>query len=605
MTAEPSAASEPSLPASPALSSDFIRDIVQQHVAENRYPAGIVTRFPPEPNGYLHIGHAKSICLNFGIALENGGRCHLRMDDTNPAKEDIEYVESITADVRWLIAGWADSILGLKPRGALPADVAGSSRPDILASPAPVAANTDPATEPFFTSDYFDALYGYAEQLITRGKAYVCDLTPAETEAYRGSPDTPGKNSPFRDRPVAESLDLFRRMRAGEFPDAARTLRAKIDMSSPNMWLRDPLLYRIRHIAHHHAGAGWPIYPLYDFAHGLSDYLEGITHSICTLEFEVHRPLYDWLLESLDLPRALPRQYEFAKLNLAYTIVSKRKLLQLVQENHVSGWDDPRLPTLSGIRRRGVPAAALRSFVTGIGVTKFDSLTELAVYENAVRDALNALAHRRLAVLRPLKLVLTNIAPGETVECNAGNHPADPAAGSRTLALTREVFIETDDFAEIPPPKYFRLKPGGDVRLKYACIITCDELIKDAAGNLVEIRCTADLTTRTGQPNCDRKVKGTIHWVSAATAIEAEVRLYDRLFTKAEPDADGDFKSHLNPRSLEVVTAKLEPSLATATPADRFQFERLGYFTPDAKDSTLGRPVFNRTITLKDTWSAK
>jgi glutaminyl-tRNA synthetase len=605
MTAEPSAASEPSLPASPALPSDFIRDIVQQHVAENRYPAGIVTRFPPEPNGYLHIGHAKSICLNFGIALENGGRCHLRMDDTNPAKEDIEYVESITADVRWLIAGWADSILGLKPSGALPCPVAGSTRPDLLASPAPVAANTDPATEPFFTSDYFDALYGYAEQLITRGKAYVCDLTPAETEAYRGSPDTPGKNSPFRDRPVAESLDLFRRMRAGEFPDAARTLRAKIDMASPNMWLRDPLLYRIRHIAHHHAGAGWPIYPLYDFAHGLSDYLEGITHSICTLEFEVHRPLYDWLLESLDLPRALPRQYEFAKLNLAYTIVSKRKLLQLVQENHVSGWDDPRLPTLSGIRRRGVPASALRSFVTGIGVTKFDSLTELAVYENAVRDALNALAHRRLAVLRPVKLVLTNIAPGETVECNAGNHPADPAAGSRTLALTREVFIETDDFAEIPPPKYFRLKPGGDVRLKYACIITCDELIKDAAGNLVEIRCTADLTTRTGQPNCDRKVKGTIHWVSAATAIEAEVRLYDRLFTKAEPDADGDFKSHLNPRSLEVVTAKLEPSLATATPADRFQFERLGYFTPDAKDSTAGRPVFNRTITLKDTWSAK
>ena len=605
MTAEPSAASEPSLPASPALPSDFIRDIVQQHVAENRYPAGIVTRFPPEPNGYLHIGHAKSICLNFGIALENGGRCHLRMDDTNPAKEDIEYVESITADVRWLIAGWADSILGLKPSGALPCPVAGSTRPDLLASPAPVAANTDPATEPFFTSDYFDALYGYAEQLITRGKAYVCDLTPAETEAYRGSPDTPGKNSPFRDRPVAESLDFFRRMRAGEFPDAARTLRAKIDMASPNMWLRDPLLYRIRHIAHHHAGAGWPIYPLYDFAHGLSDYLEGITHSICTLEFEVHRPLYDWLLESLDLPRALPRQYEFAKLNLAYTIVSKRKLLQLVQENHVSGWDDPRLPTLSGIRRRGVPASALRSFVTGIGVTKFDSLTELAVYENAVRDALNALAHRRLAVLRPVKLVLTNIAPGETVECNAGNHPADPAAGSRTLALTREVFIETDDFAEIPPPKYFRLKPGGDVRLKYACIITCDELIKDTAGNLVEIRCTADLTTRTGQPNCDRKVKGTIHWVSAATAIEAEVRLYDRLFTKAEPDADGDFKSHLNPRSLEVVTAKLEPSLATATPADRFQFERLGYFTPDAKDSTAGRPVFNRTITLKDTWSAK
>lgn len=606
MTAEPSAASEPTPPAAPALPSDFIRDIVQQHVAEKRYPAGIVTRFPPEPNGYLHIGHAKSICLNFGIALENGGRCHLRMDDTNPAKEDIEYVESITADVRWLIAGWADSILGLKPRGALPSPVAGSPRPDLLAAAAPVAANADPAaTEPFFASDYFEALYGYAEQLITRGKAYVCDLTPAETEAYRGSPDTPGKNSPFRDRPVAESLDLFRQMRAGKFADGARTLRAKIDMASPNIWLRDPLLYRIRHVAHHHAGAGWPIYPLYDFAHGLSDYIEGITHSICTLEFEVHRPLYDWLLESLDLPRALPRQYEFAKLNLAYTIVSKRKLMQLVQENHVSGWDDPRLPTLSGIRRRGVPASALRGFVTGVGVTKFDSLTELAVYENAVRDALNALAHRRLAVLRPLKLVLTNIAPGETIECTAGNHPADPAAGTRTLALTREVFIETEDFAEVPPPKYFRLKPGGDVRLKYACIIKCDELIKDAAGNLVEVRCTADLTTRAGQPNCDRKVKGTIHWVSATTAIESEVRLYDRLFTKAEPDADGDFKSHLNPRSLEVVTAKLEPSLATATPADRFQFERLGYFTPDAKDSTPGRPVFNRTITLKDTWSAK
>ena len=606
MTAEPSAASEPTPPAAPALPSDFIRDIVQQHVAENRYPAGIVTRFPPEPNGYLHIGHAKSICLNFGIALENGGRCHLRMDDTNPAKEDLEYVESITADVRWLIAGWADSILGLKPRGALPAPVANSPRPDLLAAAAPVAANADPAaTEPFFASDYFDALYGYAEQLITRGRAYVCDLTPAETEAYRGSPDTPGKNSPFRDRPVAESLDLFRRMRAGEFPDGARTLRAKIDMASPNIWLRDPLLYRIRHVAHHHAGAGWPIYPLYDFAHGLSDYLEGITHSICTLEFEVHRPLYDWLLESLDLPRALPRQYEFAKLNLAYTIVSKRKLMQLVQENHVSGWDDPRLPTLSGIRRRGVPASALRAFVTGVGVTKFDSLTELAVYENAVRDQLNALAHRRLAVLRPLKLVLTNLAAGETIECTAGNHPADPTAGTRTLALTREVFIETDDFAEVPPPKYFRLKPGGDVRLKYACIIKCDELIKDAAGNLIEVRCTADLTTRAGQPNCDRKVKGTIHWVSAGNAIEAEVRLYDRLFTKAEPDADGDFKSHLNPCSLEVLTAKLEPSLAAATPADRFQFERLGYFTPDAKDSTPGRPVFNRTITLKDTWSAK
>jgi glutaminyl-tRNA synthetase len=392
-------------------------------------------------------------------------------------------------------------------------------------------------------------------------------------------------------------------MRAGEFPDGSRTLRAKIDMASPNVWLRDPLLYRIRHMDHHHAGAGWCVYPLYDYAHCLSDYLEGVTHSICTLEFEVHRPLYDWILESLELPRALPRQFEFAKLHLAYTLVSKRRLLQLVNEKVVAGWDDPRMPTLAGIRRRGVPAAALRRFVIGVGVTKFDSLTELAVYENAVRDELNATAHRRFAVLRPLKIVLTNLAPDEVIECPAGNLPSDPAAGTRPLALTREVFIETEDFAEVPPPKYFRLKPGGEVRLKYAGIIKCDEVVKDASGAIVEIRCTYDRDTRTGQPGADRKVKGTIHWVSAAHAIDAEVRLYDRLFTHPEPGSVDDIHEVINSKSLEIVRAKLEPSLAAATPADRFQFERLGYFTPDPKDSAPGKPVFNRTITLKDTWA--
>jgi glutaminyl-tRNA synthetase len=590
-------------PAANVVPSDFIRDIVAQDLAAGRLPEGVVTRFPPEPNGYLHIGHAKSICLNFGIALENGGRCHLRMDDTNPAKEDIEYVESITADVRWLVSGWADSVLGLKAKGAKPA--ASAAGDDFRIRPVPAADNAArPADlEPFFASDYLEQLYLYAERLIEKGKAYVCDLSPKETDEYRGAPDKPGKNSPYRDRPVAENLDLFRRMRAGEFPDGARTLRAKIDMAAPNVWLRDPLLYRIRHIVHHHAGAGWCVYPLYDYAHCLSDYLEGVTHSVCTLEFEVHRPLYDWLLAALDLPRALPRQYEFAKLHLAYTIVSKRKLLQLVNEKVVSGWDDPRMPTLAGIRRRGVPAAALRRFVIGVGVTKFDSLTELAVYENAVRDELNASAHRRFAVLRPLRLVLTNLAPDEVVECSAGNLPSDPAAGSRTLALAREVFIESEDFAEVPPPKYFRLKPGGEVRLKYAGIIKCDEVVKDAAGDITEVRCTFDRDTRAGLPGADRKVKGTIHWVSAASAIDAETRLYDRLFTVPSPADAEDFHKVLNPRSLEVVTAKLEPALASATPAERFQFERLGYFAPDPKDSAPGKPVFNRTITLKDTWA--
>jgi glutaminyl-tRNA synthetase len=595
--------SSDSVPTEP---TDFIRDLVASHVAEKRYPK-IVTRFPPEPNGYLHIGHAKSICLNFGIARENAGQCNLRMDDTNPAKEEVEYVDSITTDVQWLIAGWADDCLGLKPKGATPTAQIINGSPDFYLGPADQSAIHNPqsalSTEPFFASDYFDQLHGYAVTLIERGLAYVCDLSPKETDEYRGAPDRPGRESPFRQRSVAENLDLFARMRAGEFPDAARSLRAKIDMASPNVWLRDPLLYRIRHTAHHHTGDAWCIYPLYDYAHCLSDYLEGITHSICTLEFVDHRALYDWILNALDLPRPLPHQYEFAKLNLGYTVVSKRRLLQLVQEKIVTGWDDPRMPTLSGLRRRGVPAAALRRFVTGVGVTKFDSLTDVAVLEHAIREELNASAQRRLAVLRPIKLVLTNLSPDETVACTATNDPQNETPTTRQVALTREVFIESEDFAEVPPPKFFRLKPGGEVRLKYACIIKCDEMVKDTAGHLVELRCTADLTTRHGQPNADKKVKGTIHWVSATQCVETGVRLYDRLFTVPEPAAEEDFLKVVNPHSLELVTAKLEPALASARPGEFYQFERLGYFTPDAKESAPGRPVFNRTITLRDTWS--
>jgi glutaminyl-tRNA synthetase len=594
MTAENTA------PATPPPPSDFVRDIVAGHVAEKRYPK-IVTRFPPEPNGYLHLGHAKSICLNFGIARENNGQCNLRFDDTNPVKEDVEYVDSITTDVLWLIAGWADAQLGFKPKGAKPTALISQGRPDFYLAPTAPSAQS----EAFFASDYFEQLYNYALELIQKGQAYVCDLSAEDTESYRGSPDQPGRESPFRSRSVAENLDLFRRMKAGEFPNGARSLRAKIDMAAPNLWLRDPLLYRIRHVPHHHAGDAWCIYPLYDYAHCLSDYLEGITHSICTLEFVDHRPLYDWLLGSLDLPRALPHQYEFAKLNLGYTLVSKRKLLQLVQEKIVAGWDDPRMPTLSGLRRRGIPASAIRNFVTGLGVTKFDSLTEVAVFENAIRNELNTLAHRRLAVLKPIKLVLTNIAAGESIACEATNNPQDETPTTRPLDLTREVYIESDDFAEVPPPKYFRLKPGGEVRLKYACIIKLDAIVKDAAGLITELRCTADLTTRSGQPNSDKKVKGTIHWVSASQAIDAEVRLYDRLFTVPEPGASDDFLQHVNPQSLEVVTAKLEPALADAQSGESFQFERLGYFTPDAKDHATGRLVFNRTITLRDAWAGK
>jgi len=582
----------------PAAPTDFIRDIVTAHVAEKRY-AKIVTRFPPEPNGYLHIGHAKSICLNFGIAREHQGQCNLRFDDTNPAKEDVEYVDSITRDVRWLIEGWADHCLSYKPKGAHPAPITSNGRPDHYLAPVPPG----PDSEAFFASDYFPQLYEYALELIRRGKAYVCDLSAEDTEKYRGSPDRPGQDSPFRNRSVAENLDLFQRMNAGEFPDGARSLRSKIDMTSPNMWLRDPLLYRIRHVPHYHAGDQWCTYPLYDYAHCLSDYLEGVTHSLCSIEFVPHRPLYDWVLENLDLPRPVPHQYEFAKLNPSYTLLSKRNILRLVQEKIVAGWDDPRLPTISGLRRRGIPASAIRKFVIGVGVTTFNSVTEIAVFEHAVREELNQTASRRLAVLKPIKLVLTNLAPDEVIACTATNNPQDENPTTRPVSLTREVFIESDDFAEVPPPKYFRLKPGGEVRLKYACIIKLDEIVKDATGAITELRCTAQLDTRSGGPNADKKVKGTIHWVSATHCIDAEVRLYDRLFTVAEPAAEPDFMKVVNPQSLEVVTAKLESSLATAKASERYQFERLGYFALDKDSSPDSRLIFNRTITLKDTWA--
>jgi len=553
----------------PPAPSDFIRDIVAAHVAEKKYPK-IVTRFPPEPNGYLHIGHPKSICLNFGIAREFGGVCNLRMDDTNPTKEDVEYVDSIIEDVNWLIAGWADKNLGLTKD-----------------------------SKPFYASDYFDQIYEFAIALIKKGKAFVCDMMPDQMDEYRRL----GKASPFRDRSVEENLDLFTRMKAGEFPDGGRVLRAKIIVDAPNIWLRDPLLYRIKRADHHQTGGKWCIYPMYDFAHCLSDYLEGITHSICTLEFEVHRPLYDWILENLDLPRALPKQYEFAKLIPSHTIVSKRKLISLVQDKIVTGWDDPRMPTISGIRRRGVTAEALRRFAIGAGVTKFISLTDMAVFEQIIREDLNKRALRRLAVLRPIKVVITNFPEGKVEELDAVNNPEDESAGKRKIPFSRELFIERDDFQEIPPPKFFRLKPGGEVRLKYAYIIKCDEVVKDAAGNITELRCTADLDSKSGGATSARKVKGTIHWVSAAHALDAEVRLYDRLFTEAEPEKDGrDFKSVLNPRSLEVLTAKLEPSLKDARPEVRYQFERIGYFTLD-KDSNSQKLIFNRTITLKDTWA--
>ncbi len=544
--------------------SDFIREVVADDLRTGKHTK-IVTRFPPEPNGYLHIGHAKSICLNLGIAHEFNGICNVRMDDTNPAKEETEYVDSIMADVHWLIDGWADKNLG----GA-----------------------------PLYTSDYFDRLYQFALQLIGKGKAYVDDMTAEETDEFRRL----GKESRFRNRSIEENRDLFERMRAGEFPDGTRTLRAKIDVNAPNVWLRDPVLYRIRHASHHHTGDKWCIYPMYDWAHTLSDYVEGITHSVCTLEFEVHRPLYDWILKALELPPPVPHQYEFARLNLSYTVMSKRKLIQLVNEKLVNGWDDPRMITIAGLRRRGVTASALRSFAYNIGITKYPSMTDMAVLDHTIRDEFNRMAQRRLVVLHPLKVVLTNYPEGKVEELEAINNPEDENAGRRKMPFSRELFIETADFMETPPAKYFRLKPGGEVRLKYAYIIKCDEVVKDSSGNVTELRCTADLDSKSGGATSNRKVKGTIHWVSAAHAHEVEVRLYDRLFTAAEPDASGDFKSFINPHSLEVVTAKCEPALAEATPEERYQFERLGYFTLDP-DSTATKEVWNRTVTLRDTWA--
>ncbi len=544
--------------------SDFIRDIIAEDIRRGKYKQ-IRTRFPPEPNGYLHIGHAKSICLNFGIAREFGGICNVRMDDTNPTKEEAEYVQSIMTDVRWLVDSWADNHIG----GA-----------------------------PLYASDYFEQFYEYAVDLVRTGKAYVCDMTPEETDAYRRL----GKASCFRDRSVEENLDLFARMKAGEFLDGARTLRAKIDVNAANVWLRDPVLYRIRHASHHRTGEKWCIYPMYDWAHTLSDYIEGITHSICTLEFEVHRPLYDWILDALEFPEPRPHQYEFARLNLTYSVISKRKLIQLVDEKLVSGWDDPRMVTISGLRRRGVTPGVLRTFAYNIGITKYPSMTDMALLEHTMRDEFNRTATRRLAVLRPIKIVLTNYPEGKTEELDAINNPEDSDAGMRRIPFSRDLYIERDDFMETPPPKYFRLQPGGEVRLKYAYIIKCDEVVKDEKGNISELRCTVDLDSKSGGPTASRKVKGTIHWVSASHAIDAEVRLYDRLFTVPEPDASGDFKSFINPHSLEVVSAKCEPALADARPEERYQFERLGYFALDP-DSTREKQVWNRTVTLRDTWA--
>lgn len=551
--------------APPERPSDFIRDIVAEDLKKGTYGGRVVTRFPPEPNGYLHIGHAKSICLNFGIALENNGICHLRFDDTNPTREDVEYVDSIQEDVRWLGFDWGKNM--------------------------------------FYASDYFEQLYDYAVQLIKAGKAYVCDLSGEEMIQYRGAPTVPGKESPWRNRSVEESLDLFARMRAGQFPDGAKTLRAKIDMASPNIHMRDPALYRIRKVDHHRTGSKWCIYPMYDYAHCLSDAIERITHSICTLEFEVHRPLYDWILDQLPVPQPRPHQYEFARLNLGYTVMSKRKLLQLVEEKLVTGWDDPRMPTVAGLRRRGVTPAAIRHFCHRIGVTKYNGLTDIALLEHSVREDLNKHALRRLAVLRPLKVVITNYPEGQVEQLDATNNPEDPNAGTRKVPFSRELYIDRDDFMENPPKKYFRLFPGNEVRLKYAYVIKCEKVIKNPTGEVTELHCSADLDSKTGGATAGRKVKGTIHWVSAPHAIDAEMRLYDRLFTVEEPDGEGrDFRQFLNPASLEAIKAKLEPSLADADPAKRYQFERLAYVALDP-DSKPGALVFNRTITLKDTWA--
>ncbi|MDB6017603.1 MAG: glnS [Pedosphaera sp.] len=549
--------------------SDFVRDIVAEDNRTGKHGGRVVTRFPPEPNGYLHIGHAKSICLNFGIAGQNaGGICHLRFDDTNPAREDVEYVDSIQEDVRWVGFDWGN--------------------------------------HKFYASDYFGKLYDFAVQLIKLGKAYVCDLTAEEMIQYRGAPTVPGKESPYRNRSAEENLDLFARMRAGEFADGEKTLRAKIDMASPNIHMRDPAIYRIRKVEHHRTGNQWCIYPMYDYAHCLSDSIEGITHSICTLEFEVHRPLYDWILDQLKTP-CHPQQIEFARLNLSYTVMSKRKLLQLVEEKLVTGWDDPRMPTIAGLRRRGVTPEAIRHFCARIGVTKYNGLTDVALLEHSIREDLNKRALRVMAVLRPLKVVLTNYPEGQVEELEAVNNPEDPGAGTRKVPFARVLYIERDDFMENPAKKFFRLFPGNEVRLRYAYIIKCNEVVKDANGEITELRCTIDPDSKSGGATASRKIKGTIHWVSAAHALDAEVRLYDRLFTVEEPDGDKegrDFKTFLNPNSLEILAAaKLEPSLANATPEARYQFERLGYFRMDPKDAKPGKPVFSRTISLRDSWA--
>ena len=551
---------------------DFIRQMVADDIENGVNDSRVHTRFPPEPNGYLHIGHAKSICLNYGIASEFGGKFNLRFDDTNPCKEEQEYVDSIIEDVRWLGADWQDRLL--------------------------------------FGSDYFQQMYDWAVELIQKGKAYVCDLTAEETRAYRGTLTEPGKHSPYRNRSVEENLDLFTRMKNGEFPDGSKTLKAKIDMASPNVNLRDPVMYRILHASHHRTGDTWNIYPMYDWAHGLEDSIEGITHSICTLEFENHRPLYDWFIDAINEGRPEPihhpQQIEFARLNLTYTMMSKRKLLQLVKDKHVSGWNDPRMPTLSGLRRRGFSPEAIRSFCKTIGVNKFNSTVDYALLEHCLRQHLNATCARVMAVLNPLKVVITNYLDGQSEELDAVNNPEDASAGTRKVPFGKVLYIEQEDFMEEPPKKFFRLAPGREVRLRYAYFITCNEVVKDAAGNIVELRCTYDPETRGGDAPDGRKVKATLHWVSAEHAIDAEVRLYDHLFTRENPDdvPEGkDFTVNLNPESLTVLPGcKIEPSVKDTKPLDRFQFERMGYFCTDY-DSKPEKLVFNKTVGLKDTWA--
>ncbi len=541
--------------------SNFIREIVEEDIKNNKNEKRVHTRFPPEPNGYLHIGHAKSICLNFGIARDYSGKCNLRFDDTNPTKEDVEYVDSIKEDVRWLGFDWNAEL---------------------------------------YASDYFEQLYQYAVTLIQKGKAFVCDLSGDEVRNMRGTLTMPGKESPYRNRSIDENLDLFGRMRKGEFPDGARTLRAKVDMASPNINLRDPVMYRILHAHHHRTGDAWCIYPTYDWAHGQSDSIEGITHSICTLEFEDHRPLYDWYINELGIHH--PQQIEFARLNVSYTMMSKRKLLQLVEEKLVSGWDDPRMPTICGLRRRGFTPESLRNFAERIGVSKRETMIDASFLEDCLREDLNKRARRVMAVLRPLKVIIDNYPDNQVEEMEAINNPEDPGMGSRKIHFSKVLYIDQDDFRETPPPKYFRLFPGNEVRLRYAYIIKCERVVKDEKGNIVELHCTYDPDTRSGEGKSTKKVKGTIHWVSALHAKTAEVRLYDRLFTAEDPGGD-NWKELLNPNSLQVLhDCKIEPGIEQAKPSDRFQFERTGYFCPDY-ESSPDAPVFNRTVTLRDTWA--